>query len=107
MPLDLAALKKTKRTVKFKFNKSPVSVTYNLALITKDFYDRVAKRTEDGEREYTSYQYLADVIEDWDITEDGAKVVPTAELLESLPTAFVQALDQAIFEDATPKVLTR
>lgn len=105
--LDLAALTNSTRTVKVRFNGATINVTYHLSMLNKDFYERVRERDDDNNPKYQRHEYLADIIERWDITNDGEPVDVTKELLEELPEAFVQALDVAIFEDATPKALTR
>lgn len=96
MALTLSSLNNARSTVIVDFQSEQFSVTYNPALLTREFLDSMPN-TFNG-----TYEALSKIVVDWDIKvneKDKTNLGTDVESMSVLPLPVVQAIFQKIMED--------
>jgi hypothetical protein len=100
MPITLMDLHRNTRTAALEYDGETVEVEYRPSEYTPEVEDAMQQARRSGRPAMSRVEVLDKMLISWDVLDEESKpLVPTRELLLSLPTAFLSAVLSAITED--------
>lgn len=103
MPITLADIAVDRRELSIPIGDGVLNIVYNLAGLTPQVeaqFRRAAQEQQNGE---ALVAFLTPLLLSWDLLgEDGQPLPVTAEILQTLPLAFLARLVEAIGADIAP-----
>lgn len=96
MAIRLSDIQKRTRTITVRFQEEDCLVTYRINALTPAFMDALMEKR--NLRDVLLLQ-IREVVDTWDVVDDSGKPIPPASIAEQLPTAFLQAVGNAISAD--------
>ncbi len=102
MGITLAQLVAERAEVTVPVGEDAVSVVYRPGRVTAEFAARLDTSSGDLQAFRDACEAIAEIIESWDLEEDGAPYPATGEAIAALPIPFVGRIVRAIVEDVGP-----
>lgn len=104
MAIGFSALKGKLRTINVNYLGDNVAITYRPGEMTPRKTSEIVEQAQTGEVANPTVELLLNALVSWEIVDDQGKELPvTRELLEDAPGPFLNAISEAIGEDARPK----
>jgi hypothetical protein len=103
MPFDIGTAKQVLATTTLEYGDGPdntVTITYRKRLVQSELLN-LTEGTE-IEQARTLRNSLAELIADWDITDNGEPLPPSLAVLKHIELDFLLAVFHAIVDHATP-----